>query len=191
LAAEQAALDALQARLEAATARLAELEEEHGGEDGFLGALDKIARPEINARLKELKAEAGNAELQLGTSEAGQEPGAPSEESVLREWLDTAETEAALKKSVREAEAALDEQAYQKYPTLTPAEVQALVVDDKWLASLAATVQGELDRVAQTLTTRIRTLAERYATPLPELEAEVTALAAKVDAHLKKMEAAQ
>lgn len=189
-AAEQAALDALQARLEAATARLAELEEEHGGEDGFLGALDKIARPEINARLKELKAEAGNAELQLGTSEAGQEPGAPSEESVLREWLDTAETEAALKKSVREAEATLDEKAYQKYPTLTSTEVQTLVVDDKWLASLADAVQGELDRVAQTLTTRIRTLAERYATPLPELEAEVTALAAKVDAHLKKMEAA-
>jgi type I restriction enzyme M protein len=34
------------------------------------------------------------------------------------------------------------------------------VVDDKWLATLAAAVQGELDRVSQTLT-------GRYATPLP------------------------
>jgi type I restriction enzyme M protein len=46
---EQAALDAGQAELDAAAASIAELEEEHGGEDGFLGALDKIAKGEINA----------------------------------------------------------------------------------------------------------------------------------------------
>ena len=49
------------------------------------------------------------------------------------------------------------------------------------------TAQGDLDRVSQTLTGRIRQLAERYATPLPLLTDEVAALAAKVDAHLKKM----
>ena len=47
------------------------------------------------------------------------------------------------------------------------------MVDDKWLATLAAAVQGELDRVSQTLTGRIRQLAERYATPLPQLTDEV------------------
>ena len=47
------------------------------------------------------------------------------------------------------------------------------MVDDKWLATLAAAVQGELDRVSQTLTGRIRQLAERYATPLPQLTEEV------------------
>jgi type I restriction enzyme M protein len=41
------------------------------------------------------------------------------------------------------------------------------VVDDQWLATLAAAVQGELDRVSQTLIGRIRQLAERYAPPLP------------------------
>ncbi len=61
------------------------------------------------------------------------------------------------------------------------------MVDDKWLATLAAAVQGELDRVSQTLTGRIRQLAERYATPLPQLTDEVAALAARVDGHLKKM----
>jgi hypothetical protein len=54
----------------------------------------------------------------------------------------------------------------------------------------AAAVQGELDRVSQTLTGRIRQLAERYATPLPQLVDEVEALAAKVNGHLKKMGAA-
>jgi type I restriction enzyme M protein len=48
-------------------------------------------------------------------------------------------------------------------------------------------VQGELDRVSQTLTGRIRQLAERYATPLPGLESEVEKLASKVVGHLKKM----
>lgn len=74
-----------------------------------------------------------------------------------------------------------------KYPTHTEADIQTLVVDDKWLATLAAAVQGELDRVSQTLTGRIRQLAERYATPLPQLTDEVAALAAKVDQHLKRM----
>ncbi len=60
-------------------------------------------------------------------------------------------------------------------------------MDDKWLATLAAAVQGELDRVSQTLTGRIRQLAERYATPLPELTTQVEVLAAKVTGHLNKM----
>ncbi len=48
-------------------------------------------------------------------------------------------------------------------------------------------MQGELDRVSQTLTGRIRQLAERYATPLPQLADEVETLSARVDVHLKKM----
>ena len=76
---------------------------------------------------------------------------------------------------------------FTKYPALTEADIQTLVVDDKWLASIKAAVQGELDRVSQTLTGRIRQLAERYATPLPQLVDEVAALAARVDKHLKKM----
>jgi type I restriction enzyme M protein len=58
-------------------------------------------------------------------------------------------------------EAKLDAQ----YPTLTKDEIKTLVVDDQWLATLAAAVQGELDRVSQTLIGRIRQLAERYAPP--------------------------
>ncbi len=52
---------------------------------------------------------------------------------------------------------------------------------------LAVDVQSELDRVSQALTGRIRQLAERYATPLPKLVAEVEALAARVDGHLARM----
>ena len=73
------------------------------------------------------------------------------------------------------------------YAQLTEDEIKTLVVDDKWLATLAAAVQGELDRVSQTLTGRIRQLAERYATPLPQIVDQVEQLATKVAKHLKKM----
>jgi type I restriction enzyme M protein len=84
-------------------------------------------------------------------------------------------------------DAALDKLACEKYPKLTEAEIKTLVIEDKWMARLTAAVQGELERVSQTLTGRIRELAERYATPLPRLVDEVASLSARVDAHLKRM----
>jgi len=79
------------------------------------------------------------------------------------------------------------EKVLEQYAKLTEDDIKTLVVDDKWLASLAAAVQGELDRVSQALTGRIRQVAERYATPLPQLTDKVATLASRVDEHLKKM----
>ena len=95
--------------------------------------------------------------------------------------------EAAASKKVKDAQKALDAKVAAKYGRLSEAEIKALVVEDKWLAALQASVRGELDRVSQALTGRIRQLAERYATPLPKLADEVETLAARVDEHLKKM----
>ncbi len=74
-----------------------------------------------------------------------------------------------------------------RYGQLTVDDIKTLVVRDKWIATLSTAVQGELDRVSQTLTGRIRELADRYATPLPRLTDEVAELAARVDEHLQKM----
>ena len=172
---EQAALESKQAELEAATAALAELEEEHGGDEGYLGVLEKIAKAEVNARLKEIKAD----------KEAREEVAA------LRRWLELAETEAEFKRDVRNHDASLDELAYAKYPKLTEDEIKTLVVDDKWNARLSSSVQGELGRVSQTLTSRIRQLAERYTAPLAQLTDEVATLTTRVDGHLQKMGAAR
>ncbi len=43
-------------------------------------------------------------------------------------------------KEIKDAEAALDGKALTKYPTLSKDEVKTLVVDDKWLAGIAATI---------------------------------------------------
>lgn len=102
-------------------------------------------------------------------------------------YLELLEEQSGLKSKVKEADVALDKLAYEKYPQLSVAEIKTLVVDDKWLAALATAVQGELDRVSQTLTARIRQLAERYAIPLPQLVDVVADLSFRVNEHLIRM----
>ncbi len=168
---DQAAIDQLAVELEGITARLAELEEENGGEEGAFGDLDKVNKASVTARLKEIEGDDDTAD----------------EFAVLSDWLKLNGEEADLKKRVREAEAALDAEAYAKYPKLTEAEIKTLVVDDKWLAALDAAVHGEMDRVSQQLTQRVKELAERYETPLPQMVGRVTELEAKVNRHLQTM----
>jgi type I restriction enzyme M protein len=172
---EQAAIEKLEADLAALQQQLEEMAEEHGGEEGLLAdaANDKgkLTKASVSARLKEVKGETDAAE----------------EMKALQAYLALADQEATTAGKLAEAQDALTAQVAARYPKLTEDEIKALVVEDKWLAALAAAVQGELDRVSQTLTGRIRQLAERYATPLPELTAEVEALAEKVAGHLRAM----
>ncbi|MCZ8112329.1 MAG: N-6 DNA methylase [Rubrivivax sp.] len=168
---ELTALDAVQAELDAAEASLTEFEEEQGGDEGIFAGYDGITAVAVKERIREI----------------GNDRDGADELKLLKQWLDLGNRIAALKKQIREGEAALDTLAYKKYPALTQADIQSLVIDDKWMATLAGTVQGELDRVSQTLTGRIRELAERYATPLPLLADEVAALAARVEGHLSRM----
>jgi type I restriction enzyme M protein len=92
-----------------------------------------------------------------------------------------------LKRQISDAESELDEKAYSKYPQLTEAEVQALVVDDKWMSALDAMVHGELDRISQQLTTRVRELADRYQQALATLSRHAGDWEAKVQGHLERM----
>ncbi|WP_439113883.1 N-6 DNA methylase [Hydrogenophaga sp.] len=170
-AAEQAALDAKQTELDAVASQLAELEEEHSGEDAVFSGFDKINAAAVKDRIKEIATD----------------PDAADERQVLKAWLQLSADEAALKKAVKEMDAALDQRAHDHYAKLTLAEIQALVIHDKWLARLGRDLQAELDRVSQTLTRRIRELAERYEAPLPQLASEVETLSAQVEEHLKRM----
>ncbi len=168
---EQAALDQLAADLEGVTARLAEMEEEHGGDEGAFAELDKVNKASVTARLKEIKGDKD----------------AKDEAAALNDWLTLNDQESDLKKRLKDADAALDARACAKYPRLTESEIKSLVVDDKWLASLDAAIHGEMDRVSRQLTRRVKELAERYETPLPQVTSRVIELEAKVNRHLEKM----
>ncbi|MCC7277376.1 MAG: N-6 DNA methylase [Chromatiaceae bacterium] len=174
--AERDAIAALESALAGLEQQLDELSEEHTPEGGLLfDALDdtgKLTKASARAYLRPLAADPS---------------GAADEIRLLKQYLTLLDQQAGAKARLKTAQEGLEAKLNAKYPTLTEDDIQTLVVDDKWLATLAAAVQGELDRVSQTLTGRIRQLAERYATPLPQLTDEVATFAARVDEHLKKM----
>ena len=172
---DQAGIDAMEAEIAALEQELEEMAEEHGGEDGLLAEAKndkgKLTKASAAARLKDIK----------------KDPDAADERKVLQAYVKLAEQASDTGTKLKTAQEELTEKVAAKYPKLTEDEIKTLVVSDKWLATLAAAVQGELDRVSQTLTGRIRQLAERYASPLPQLTDEVEHLAAKVAQHLTKM----
>ena len=172
---DQAAIDALEAEVAAVEQELEEMAEEHSGEDGLLADAkndkDKLTKASAAARLKDIK----------------KDPAAADERKVLQAYLQLTEQATDLGTQLKTAQETLITKVAAKYGQLTEDEIKTLVVDDKWLATLAAAVQGELDRVSQTLTGRIRQLADRYAAPLPQIVDEVEQLAATVAGHLKKM----
>ena len=90
-------------------------------------------------------------------------------------------------KSIKNADSELDEALLNFYPTLGEEQVKQLVVDDKWMASIEKDIHSEMDRITQSLTQRIRELAERYEVSLPALNQQVDDLEHAVNQHLKKM----
>ena len=175
---ERDSIDSLEANLVDIEQQLQEMMEENGGDEGLLveviegdGDKQKITAKAIKARLKEI----------------GKDAEYVDEGKALKDYSELLDKQTDCKAKLKAAIEDLDAKVDAKYPKLTEAEIKSLVVDDKWIATLATAVQGELDRVSQTLTGRIRELAERYESPLPQIVDEVAALSAKVDEHLKKM----
>jgi type I restriction enzyme M protein len=186
---EQAAIEKLEADVATLQQQLEELTEENGGEEGAFSSLDKINRIEIKRRLDDEETAKEGESLRVAEDPAPFGGDEKSESEILLTWLNLDARSTDLNRKLRAAQEELLENVAAKYPKLTEAEIKMLVVEDKWLAATAGAVNGELVRVSQTLTDRIRQLAERYATTLPQLSDEVAVLAARVDEHLKKMRA--
>ncbi|MEJ1421955.1 MAG: hypothetical protein Q2484_15645, partial [Candidatus Sedimenticola sp. (ex Thyasira tokunagai)] len=168
---EQSALDALQATLDTATQELEAYIEEHAVEGGLLEEAltdnGKVNKGGVTARLKQ----ASDVE----------------EIAALKQVKKRIDAEANQKKQLKTAQEALEKKVFLQYPKLTEADNKALIVGDKWLATLQGNIVAEIERVTQQLANRVKTLEERYETPLPELTAEVATLSTKVDEHLRKM----
>lgn len=95
--------------------------------------------------------------------------------------------EAAAKKVFTEAQNYLEERIAPTYFKLTSEETRDLLVTYKWLDTLHRAVGQELRRLSQALARRLDELEARYATPLPQQEATVTALTQRVQGHLDAM----
>jgi type I restriction enzyme M protein len=175
LASEYKELVSIETELESVQAEIVSFEEEHAGDDSILSDAtnDKgsITKTTLTAFIKEIKSN----------------PAEKDTLSIANELLKLFNLEAELKKDQKEKAIALDNLTLKTFKELTETDVRTLVVDDKWLTSVKASIQTEIDAISQRLTGRVKQLAERYENTLIELDKDTKTLEDKVTSHLEKM----
>ena len=172
---EKQEIEDLEAQKEEIVRQMEELKEEHSGEDGVFEEVKNekgnITKGDLKRKLKEYQ---GKSEFE-------------EELKVLQKYLNLIEEESKIKKKIKEKEKKLDKKLLEKYAQLTEEEIKDLVVNKKWMKHLKETLNDELDNIVQNLISRIKELAERYETPLPEIEREIQEYEQRVKEHLKVM----
>lgn len=165
------ALDTLRAQLDDVSAKLEELAEENGGEDGLFSQLDDLKKATVSARIKAIK----------------KDPAAEEELAALLEYMSLLDAESNYKQAVKQAEADLDAKLMKKYPQLTLEEIRHLLVKEKWFAAIYSGIDAIHEAVSHRLSARVTQLVERYEYTLKECEDEVDQYEAKVKSHLERM----
>ncbi|MDE0690430.1 MAG: type I restriction-modification system subunit M [Candidatus Poribacteria bacterium] len=179
---EQVAIETLQAKQATTESELAEFVEEHTGEDGLLAdALNdsgNVTAGSVKARLKALTPD-------LMTLQETQDD--DGERDALTHCLSLLDAKFKADKAVKDAQLALDTEVLAHYVTLTEDDIKILVVADKWVASIRAGIESEVQRLTQALAARVQELEERYANSLPELASEVEEFSERVADHLQNL----
>jgi type I restriction enzyme M protein len=173
-ATEKVQLDELNSLVETATQAIEEFVEENSGDEGLLSdATDdgKITKTLAAARLREAKREDPRGD----------------EADCLATLIGLFDVEAAAKKKAKDAEAKLEEASLAKYGTLTTFDIQQLVIDNKWGATVDGRVRDEIAGLIRRLIARITELGVRYEATLESMESEVQALGKRVSGHLEAM----
>jgi len=171
---ERSELDELNHKVESAAQAIEEFVEESSGEDGLLAdAMDdgKISKVLAGARLREAKREDPRSD----------------EVATLSKLIALYEAETVAKKSVKESGMKLDQATLAQYGKLSIAEIQQLVINDKWQATTEGRIRAEVAGLIQRLIVRITELGERYDGTVGDIESEVQALGKRVAEHLAAM----
>lgn len=207
---EQTNLDTTNSDLEQATQSKEEFEEEHGGDEGALsegkGNNGKMSKGVVQSRVLKLKESVmetfseNSSEYKqvkaITKSSFGTKPwitgiedenGDFAELDALYEWLRLNEAEGAAKKNSKAALSALMQKVAEQYPKLTEEDCKSLLINDKWYAAIERSIDDEVNRIVQNLSSRVKMIGERYESTLSELEKEVEEYSQKVEEHLKKM----
>ena len=180
---EQDVIEILQAKQATAASALEEYIEEHTGEDGLLtdplNDSGNITASSVRERFNALKPQL----LMLRRPERN----IMAERDTLAHCLSLFDAKSKAERAVKDEQLELDKRVLAHYATLTETEIKTLVVKDKWIASIQSAIEGEIQRVIQALTERVKELEERYAQPLPDLASDVDTFSERVEAHLRKM----
>lgn len=178
---EQQTIHQLESDIETIKAKIEEIIEENSNEEGLLDEVSddkgKVAKNAVQKRFKAITPKKGKKI----------EEEYEDEYKVLKRlnilYNEEGEKAAQLKKVKLE----LEQKVIEKYPALTIKEIQYLVIEQKWMATLELHIQNEMSNISHRLAQRIKELAERYEHTLPQLTNNVNGLMKKVEAHLKKM----
>ncbi|WP_333473438.1 class I SAM-dependent DNA methyltransferase [Terrimesophilobacter mesophilus] len=171
---EKAKLDQLSAEVESAAQVIEELVEENSGEEGlFADAMDdgKITKALARVRLRDAKREDPRSD----------------EVTALSKLIALYDVETAAKKSVKDAGTTLDQATLAQYGKLSIADIQQLVIEDKWRATVEQRIYAEVAGLTLRLITRITELGDRYDKTLSALSTEVEVQSAKVASSLAAM----
>ena len=172
--AEQEAIDKLSVELGEIASLMETMIEEHGNDDGLLSNVvdkGKITKDRIKKRIKEIKDDDDYAD----------------EIEQLQAYQKLMDSGSSYKAALKEAQKALDEALFKKYPELTLDEIKHLVIDEKWCGTIGDAVEKIYTAISNGLAARILELYERYEETLPSLKEAVNTYESKVEAHLKRM----
>ncbi|GBG05908.1 type I restriction-modification system subunit M [Paenibacillus agaridevorans] len=168
---EKQEIEVMEAEGEFLSAQLTEMEEEHGGDEGYFAELEKVNKGNVKSRLKEIIDDQNSKE----------------EIEVLEAYLEIIEKQSMIYKNIKDSSVKLDSKLYAKYPTFSVDEIKTLVVNDKWMTTIEQKINTEIERISQLLALRIVELSERYETPLPIYLEEAKVLEMNVNTHLERM----
>lgn len=172
---DAAVIETLEAEREAAAQELAEFIEEHGGEEGLLDDAknDKgeVSKAEVTRRLKAIFGE----------------PDSDDERDALTRCLALIGAESAANRNHKAAQVMLDALVLEQYSKLSSEDIRAMLVFGKAFSAIETGIEAELQRLSQSLISRVRELEVRYTTPLPSLEHDIATLNDKVAEHLRTM----
>jgi type I restriction enzyme M protein len=174
LADDRAKLEQMALTVDEATRAREEYAEEHAVEDGLLfDAVDdkgNVTQKTAKEAFKEAKG--------TGDDDAA---------AALQHMLDLLKQESDAKKALKEAQAELDVATVNKFGALPVEEVTALVLEDKWLTSIACRVDSTVNALTLALVARLEHLGHRYGVPVAALEAELEIASQRVAEHLAAM----
>lgn len=168
---EQKEIDELQIKLDEATSNLESFVEEDSGEDSVL---DTIRNDKGNITVEALK-------------KAIKDTKDKDDKEIFKKYKELSDAKTKANTTLNNAIKVLNIKVFEKYPTLSICEIKELVIEDKWLNTIVTSIKEEIERVTNSLANRIKTLEERYKTPLPKLEENTQDLSKKVEEHLKAM----
>lgn len=171
--AEMQHIESLRQKVEELKAAAEELVEENSGEDSAFSEFENVTTTVVKKYLQDHK--------KAKTT--------PEHKHILEEYLQIFEDMKTHEQEIKAKLTQLEGLVTAKYESLTETEIKQLVTERKWMKHLVDALHSEQERLSQHLSQRVKELAERYETTLPQITKNTHTYEARVMQHLNLLTA--